>query len=204
MKLAKNARARAESLVRQIETSRAHITRAFYDIGRALREINDKKLFASLGYENLDALLEDRGLMTPQYARRLIEVVRSFDAEQARRLGPEKAYALARYTARTKLADDPAEYIAEGFPVGGKRRPIDDVTVRDIHTATRLALLRQHGGHSENERARRDAESSARTLQGRLHARTSGQGEVRHVFRKGSWWLEIVLPAEMAPIVRFG
>ncbi len=204
MTLAKTARSRAETLLRRIQDRRSDIARAFYDIGSALRELNDKKLYGSLGYATLDAMLEARELMTPQYARRLIEVVRNFDVDQARRLGPEKAYALARYTARTKQTDDPSEYIAEGFPVGGRRRAIDDVTVRDIHTATRLALLRQRGGHSESERARRDAESAARTMSGRLHARTDGQGEVRHVFRKGSWWLEIVLPAEMSPVVRFG
>jgi hypothetical protein len=201
--LVKNARARGESLLKHIGERRADIARSFYDIGSALRELNDKKLYASLGHASFDAMLEMRGLMTPQYARRLIEVVRSFDLAQAKRLGPEKAYALARYAARTKQEDKPTAYIAHGFPVGGRRRAIDDVTVREIHTATRLALLRQRGGHGENERARRDAESAARTISARLHARTDGQGEVRHVFRKGSWWLEIVLPAEMAPVVRF-
>ncbi len=204
MTLAKTARSRAETLLRHIDQRRSDIARAFYDVGSSLRELSDKKLYASLGYATFEAMLEERELMSAQYARRLIEVVRSFDREQARRLGPEKAYALARYSARTKLKDDPAEYIAEGFPVGGRRRPIDDVTVREIHTATRLALLRQHGGHGESERARRDAEAAARTMTRKLHARTDGQGEVRHVFRKGSWWLEIALPAEMAPVVRFG
>ena len=201
--LAKTSRSRAEALLRRVHGRRADIARAFYDIGSSLRELNDKKLYAALGYATLEAMLEARELMSAQYARRLIEVVRNFDREQARRLGPEKAYALARYAARTKQVDDPAEYIAEGFPVGGRRRAIDDVTVNQIHTATRLAVLRQHGGHSESERARRDAETAAHTMTRKLHARTDGQGEVRHVFHKGSWWLEIALPAEMAPVVRF-
>lgn len=201
--LAKTAKARAAELLDAIATRKEDIARAFYDIGAALAELHEKKLYGSLGYSTFDAMLADRRLMSGQYARRLIQVARAFDRDQARRLGPDKAYALVRYVARTKEADDPAEYLLEGFPVpGGRRRPIDKVAAHEIAAATRMIVLRQKGQHSASERARRDAASAARAVSHKLGRRTDDQAEVRHVFRKGSWWLEVMVPAEMASAIR--
>ncbi len=201
--LAKTAKARAVDLLGKIATRKDDIARAFYDIGTALAELHEKKLYGALGYATFDAMLEDRDMMSGQYARRLIQIAGAFDREQAQRLGPDKAYALVRYVARTKQADDPAEYLLEGFPVpGGKRRPIDQVAARDITAATRMVVLRQKGEHSASERARRDAASAARKLQAKLRPRTDDQASVRHVFRHGSWWLEVLVPAEMSSSIR--
>ncbi|HEX4512673.1 MAG TPA: hypothetical protein VH054_04030 [Polyangiaceae bacterium] len=201
--LAKNAKSRARDLLAQIATRKNDIARAFYDIGRVLGELHEKKLFGSLGYASFDEMLEAEKLMTGQYARRLIQVARAFDREQAQRLGAEKAYALVRYVARTKEADDPAEYLLEGFPVpGGRRRSIDDVDAREIVAATRMVVLRQKGQHSASERARRDAAKAARAVAAKLRGRTDAQAEVHHVFRRGSWWLEVLVPAEMSASIR--
>lgn len=196
--LAKTSRSRANELLAFVERRQREITRAFYELGVALRELHEKKLWASLGYASFDAMLAERELMSGFQARKLIEVVRSFDGEVAARLGAEKAYALARYVDRTKEKDDPAEYVLEGFPVGGHRKAIDDVTVRDILRATQVAVSRQKGGHGESERARRDAESTARHVRGRLAAKTDHASEVGLVFRKGSWYLRVEVPVEMA------
>lgn len=197
--LAKTAKSRALALLAEIASRKNEIARAFYDIGRALGELHAKKLYGSLGYATFDAMLEDKGLMSGQYARRLIQVARAFDRDQAQRLGAEKAYALVRYVALTKEADDPSDYLLEGFPIpGGKRRPIDEVPARVIAAATRMIVLRQKGHHAASEQARRDAASAAREVQTKLRRRTDDQAEVRHVFRRGSWWLEILVPAEMA------
>ena len=201
--LAKTARSRALELLEKIAVRKDDIARAFYDIGAALAELHGKKLYGSLGYGTFDEMLEDKKLMTGQYARRLIQVARAFDRDQAQRLGAEKAYALVRYVARTKQSDDPGEYLLEGFPVpGGKRRPIDEVGAREIAAATRMVVLRQKGEHSASERARGDAARAARAVQAKLRARTDAQAEVRHVFRKGSWWLEVLVPAEMSAAIR--
>jgi hypothetical protein len=201
--LAKSAESRANALLDDIVRRKNEIARAFYDIGRALGELHEKKLYGVLGYDTFDEMLQERGLMTGQYARRLIQVARAFDREQAQRLGAEKAYALVRYVARTKEGDDPAEYLLEGFPVPGKkRRPIDEVGVREITAATRLAVLRQKGEHSASEKARRAAANAARAIHAKLRPRTDAQVEVRHVFRRGSWWLEVLLPAEMSRAIR--
>ena len=196
--LTKSAKTRANELLAFIDRRKREITRAFYELGAALRELHEKRLWASLGYESFDAMLADREVMSGFQARKLIEVVRSFDRDVAARLGAEKAYALARYVDRTKEADDPAEYVLEGFPVGGHRKAIDEVTVREILRATQVAVLRQKGGHGESERARRDAESTARRVRGRLADKTEHSSEVGLVFRKGSWRLRVELPVEMA------
>ena len=201
--LARTAKAHANELIDAIGRRKDEIARAFYDIGRSLAELHEKKLYAVLGYASFDEMLAARGLMSAQYARRLIQVARSFDREAAQRLGAEKAYALVRYVARTKETDDPAEYLLEGFPVAGrKRRPIDEVGVRDIQAATRMVVSRQKGEHGASERARRDAAAVARALHAKLARRTDGEVEVRHVFRRGSWWVEVALPAEMASAIR--
>ncbi|HSQ64280.1 MAG TPA: hypothetical protein VLM85_13730 [Polyangiaceae bacterium] len=85
---------------------------------------------------------------------------------------------------------------------GGKRRPIDEVGAREIAAATRMVVLRQKGEHSASERARGDAARAARAVQAKLRARTDAQAEVRHVFRKSSGWLEVLVPAEMSAAIR--
>jgi hypothetical protein len=201
--LTKSAKSHANELLARIIARKNDIARAFYDIGQALGEIHEKKLYGALGYDSFDAMLIDRSIMTGQYARRLIQVAAAFDREQAQRLGADKAYALVRYAARTKLADDPVEYLNDGFPVaGGKRRPVEQVAVSEITAATRVAVLRQKGQHGASEAARRVAASAAREVSAKLRPRTDDQAEVTHVFRHGSWWLQIVIPAEMAKAVR--
>ena len=196
--LAKDARVRADFLLAIIDRKKAQVARAFYDLGSALRELNDKKLYGILGYPTFDAMLADREVMSAAQARKLIEVVRRFDREMAQRLGAEKAYALARYVTRTKQDDDVAEFVAEGFPLGGRRKSIDEVSVRQITHATQLAVLKQKGQHGENERARQAAESAARKVQASLRKKTDEQATAAVVYRRGSWWLRVLVPAEMA------
>jgi hypothetical protein len=199
--LAKPSKARAESLLQSIENRKREIGRAFYDLGTALRELHEKKLYGSLGYDSFDAMLQSRGVMSPAQARKLVEVVRSFERDTAERLGAEKAYALARYVARTKQDDDVDELVAEGFPLGGRRKSIDAVTVRQIAHATQVAVLKQKGEYGENARAKERAETIARRLSGKLHKKTDGAADVVVVYRHGSWWIKLQIPAEMADSV---
>ena len=119
-------------------------------------------------------------------------------------LHEKKLYASLGYGSfEAMLVDDPVEYIDEGFPVfGGKRRPIDDVGVKDITAATRTAVLKQKGRLGASEAARRAAEIAARKMAAKLRERTDDQAAVRHVFKRGSWWLVIEVPVEMAAVVR--
>lgn len=196
--LAKASRISAEELITRIERGKVGVAQAFHDIGRCLRELLDKKLYAALGFASFEAMLEGRALMGPTQAAKLIEVSSLFSKRDAVRLGPEKAYALARHVVRTKQKDDPAEYLLAGFPVGGRRRPIDEVTVREIFDATRTAVSRQHGERGESERAKRDAESIRRKVHAALSKRSGREVDVRVHFRRGGWRLVVELPVELA------
>ncbi len=188
----------ADALVARVEALKLGVAQSFHEMGRCLGEILERKLHLSLGYTSFEEMLAARGLMSPMQASKLIEVSRQFSKRDAVRLGPEKAYALVRHVARTKQKDDPAEYLVEGFPVGGRRRPIDEVTVREIVDATRTAVSRQHGEHGESERARRDAESTHKKVRAALTKRTGGEAEVSVHFRHGAWRVVVDLPAELA------
>ncbi|MEO6420737.1 MAG: hypothetical protein ABIP39_15100 [Polyangiaceae bacterium] len=196
--LSKASRANAEDLIARVERCKVGVAQAFHEMGRCLGELLEKKLYASLGYPSFEAMLEGRGLMGQSQAAKLIEVSTLFSKRDAARLGPEKAYALARHVARTKQKDDPGEYLLEGFPVGGRRRPIDEVTVREIVDATRTAVSRQHGERGESERARRDAESTRRKVHAAITKRAGGDADVRVAFRRGGWRLVVDLPLELA------
>lgn len=196
--MTKAGRVAAEDLIERIERNKVGVAQAFHEIGRCLGDLLEKKLYAPLGYASFEAMLAGRGLMSAVQAAKLIEVSKSFSKRDAARLGPEKAYALARHVARTKQKDDPAEYLLAGFPVGGRRRPIDEVTVREILDATRTAVSRQQGERGASERAKRDAESTQRKVQAAIAKRTGGQGEVRVFFRRGGWRITVELPAELA------
>ncbi len=195
--MTKAARASGEDLVERIERLKGGVAQAFHEMGRCLAELLERKLHAALGYDSFDALLEARGLMSTMQAYKLIEVSKHFSKVDAARLGPEKAYALVRHVARTKQEDDPAEYLLEGFPIGGRRRPIDQVTARDIREATRTAVSRHKGELGESERARRDAESMQRKVRAAMVKRTKGDAEVRLVFRRGAWRLQVDFPVAM-------
>ncbi|MEO6572408.1 MAG: hypothetical protein ABIP89_01120 [Polyangiaceae bacterium] len=196
--LATKTKARAEALVEHVVEKKQEMAILFYEIGDALHTLLEDKLYASLGYDSFDALVEDRALMSLTQAKKLIEVRRTFGRAQALTLGPEKAYALARYAARTKKADEAAELVERGFPIGGKRRPVEDVSIREIQMATRVAVSRQSGEHGANERARHDAEGELRAVKAGLKDRGIEGATAGLVFRHGSWSVTLVVPAHKA------
>lgn len=59
--LATKTKARAEALVVEKKQEMAIL---FYEIGDALHALLEEKLYASLGYDSFDELIEDRGLMS--------------------------------------------------------------------------------------------------------------------------------------------
>lgn len=195
--LARTARATAEALLVRIAKQKVRATEAFYDIGGALRQLLDQKLYAALGFTSFEELLAERDVMEVSQAKKLIEVDRKFSRDRALLVGPEKAYALARYAARTKTDDAPEDFIEKGFPIGGRRKPVGEVSVRAVLEATRTAVARQKGSRGESERARKDAETELRWVKKVLHEHDV-EGQVGLTFRRGSWHLRIEVPAARA------
>jgi hypothetical protein len=156
--LARN-KARLAELMALIRRRLTEVVEGFYDIGEALREIVDHKLYAAMGHKSLGELLKAEGLISLRQATKLIAVVRKTPREQALALGQERAYALVAYTEATPEPDSPAQLLAEGANVGGK--PAKDASVRDILAATRGAREKARAARpksaAEREKTKADA-----------------------------------------------
>ncbi len=199
--LAKSSRAHAEQLVDEVAQLKMVIASSFYEMGRALGEILDQKLYGVLGYRSFEELLDARELLSARQARKFIDVAKAFERGPAVQIGPEKAYALIRYCARTEKNDDPSLMVKQGFPVAGRRKPIDVVTVRDIESATRTAVYR-HGTNAEaSERARRDVEAERRAILVALHKRGADDAVVSTKLTRGAWRIVVDVPAARARAV---
>ena len=195
--LSKTAKVAAEALLAGIDKQKLRATEAFYEIGGALRQLLEQKLYGALGFASFEELLVERHVMDATQAKKLIEVHRKFSRARALAIGPEKAYALARYAARTKADDTPEEFVERGFPIAGRRKPVNEVSVRAVLEATRTAVARQKGSRGESERARKDAETELRFVKKILH-KHEVEGLVGLSFRRGSWHLRIEIPAARA------
>ena len=196
--LSRGGREKAKSAVLRVRELKESITASFYEMGEVLGRILDEKLYVALGYASFVELLEGEDLLGPTQAKKLIAVRRGFERDHALLVGPEKAYALARYAARTKIADSPGDLVTKGFPIGGRRTPVTEVPIRRIEEAGRAVVRRQTGGHSQNARARADAETEARVCLAAFRARGGEGVTVRPKFERGAWVLVIQLPAAQA------
>ncbi|TAK32671.1 MAG: hypothetical protein EPO40_01835 [Myxococcaceae bacterium] len=154
--LARNT-ARLSALLTLVRRRMTAVVEGFYDVGEALREILDKKLYAASGHASFEALLKAEELMSKRQAMKLVALVRKVPREQALSLGQEKAYALVSYTAATPEADSVAQ-LAETGKLAGKA--LADASVSDIEAATRAARKRAGAtpqGAAAKARAKRDA-----------------------------------------------
>lgn len=193
-----DAKARALGELERVHALKVRITASFYEMGEALGRILDEKLYLALGYASFVDLLQGESLLGATQAKKLIAVRKSFDRAQAMRVGPERAYALTRYVARTGSTASPSELVTKGFPLGGRRTPIEQVPVRRIDEAGRAAVERKTGPAGESARARADAETERRVCLTELRAR-GVDGAVVHKRRsRNKWSLVIVVPAEQA------
>ena len=100
---------RAAVVVRRMKN---RIERSFYEMGKALVVLDDPGVFHAMGFSSFDALCSTHLGVPPATADRLIHIVESFPASEARKLNSTKATALidlaraigGRTTARGLLA----------------------------------------------------------------------------------------------------
>lgn len=150
-------RARLAELVGEIRRRGSTVVDAFYDIGAALVEIVDRKLYAAAGHETFEDFLEAEELMSPRQAGKLVAIARKVPRPRALALGTERAYALLGYAEATS---DARVLRAADATLGG--RPVAEVTVREIAEATRAARAKRRPARADpeaRERAREEREA---------------------------------------------
>lgn len=128
---------RGTALLALIDRRKTRISEDFYDIGEALKEILDNKLYSALGFDSFEQMLDARKVMGSSQAFKLIRLVEGIPRDEALRLGREKAYALVTYTAATPEDDVPAALVRRNAKVGGK--PLSQVSSRELLDATKAA-----------------------------------------------------------------
>ena len=190
--LASVAVRRAEELLSEIQRKKDLVAESFVDIGEALLELDKKKLWAALGYGSLTQLLTARNVMGRSQAFKLMAVVRTLPRRQALALGPEKAYALIRYAHASSTLERPTDVLSHGIVIDGKRKPIDELTARDI--------VRQAQQTADTKATRKDPERKAAlkavtTVQKALSKRGI-HATVSLVRVSGAWLVDVRAPAE--------
>lgn len=162
--------ARLTELSGEIRRKMAAVVDGFYEIGLALKEIRDRKLYAAPGHKTLSAFLKAERLVSPRQATKLIAIVENVTRERAIALGPERAYALVAYTDATPEADSVESLAAQGAPVTSR-------STREIQDETRATRPKSAAA---KRRAREDA-PLARALRAALREAGIGRAEVAFV-----------------------
>jgi hypothetical protein len=156
-----------EALLSTIERRKARIVEDFYDIGVALKEILDKKLYLHAGFSSFGELLEKRKVMSRSQASKLIAIARAVPRAEAIEVGSEKAYELVRFTEQTPEPDTVGDLLATGVRGAKDKKPVDvkKLSSRDI-SAKRRELSKATTKRSPEEvaasRAVREAQASLR------------------------------------------
>ncbi|MCC6558572.1 MAG: hypothetical protein IT372_37025 [Polyangiaceae bacterium] len=187
-------RQRAEALLELIERRKESIAEDFYDLGEALRELQRKRLHVALGHASFAEMLRARRIMGLTQAKKLIEVAQALPRGKALELGPEKAYALARYAAATPEIDTARSLLEGGARIDDK--PIEELSVRELTRAigkVKAKVRRSKPVPAEE----REALQAARRLQAWLRAR--GARDAIAVARKdkGGFSLHVELRVEV-------
>lgn len=189
------AEKRAQALLELIERRKARIAEDFYEIGEALRELQRKKLYLALGHATFGEMLKARGIMGLSQAKKLIGVVAALPRDKALTLGPEKAYALTRYTAATPEVDTPAWLLDQGATIAGKR--VEEISVREL-TAEAGKVREKAAGPKRRDPEEQRARAAARTAQAALRKRGARGATVEARREKGGYWLRVEVPLEAA------
>lgn len=167
---------RAQSLLDLIARRAARMTEDFYEVGKALRELLEKKLYVALGFTSFEAMLDARSVIGATQARKLIQVVSRMPLKTALELGLERAFATVKLTDATPQPDTPELLLEQGFTVGGK--PLAEVTRRAIEEETKKVRKTAAAKSGKVDPAQREAESVAKRGSSWLKTRKAKMGKV--------------------------
>lgn len=183
--------ARGTELLALIARRLERIEEDFFEIGAALKELKDKKLFVAFGYRNFDALLAARIPIGRSQAYKLIAIAGRVTREQAIELGEEKAYAIARLVATTPEADTVDSVLAKGVRVGGHERSAKAMSRREIDAVKRTVASRAKKPDPAERAAKHDARAGQATLRKR-----GVRARIDVVKEQGLWWAVVRVPIE--------
>lgn len=113
--------------------------RVLYELGVALREVEEQELWRAGGHGSFTAWLEEAEVARAT-ARRAIEVARHFNADIAARYGFDKLALGLRYLALTDRDEQPGDLIAADLRLRGEHGrfvsvPFHEATVRQLQDA---------------------------------------------------------------------
>ena len=144
-------RARLSELVVLIRQKLGTVADAFYDVGLALSEIVDEKLYLAERHASFGAFLKAHRFLSRAQASKLIAITKEVPRAQALKLGVEKSYALVGYASATPEADSPSSLLAAKASFGGKTAA--KTSKRSIEAATRAIRAKRPPTKAAAERA---------------------------------------------------
>ncbi len=195
--VAKN-KERAERLIRDIKKRNSRVAVDSYQIGVDLKALSQHELYGAAGYQSFRELVQDRQLMHPATAYRMIAVVDHYPKAQAIELGMGRAYALTRFVEATPALDLASTLFADNPKIGNKR--LSEMSVRDLQAAT--ARVRRASTRRQADPDAKAARAEARRLQRVLRTAGARSAKVRAIRREGEWHLKTVMRVEDG--ARFG
>lgn len=189
-------RPQAEALLAHVQRNMGLIKDAFFEIGLALTELNNNRMYLALGHATFADMLEARGLMSQAQANKLIAVATLLPREAAVRLGAEKSYALTRYAQASAPSGGLAGLLESGKVKG---RSLDTVTLRELTELTRDVRGPRKTG---KEDSRAEARSQARKAQSALRKAGMSMARVEAVGPHGVTFRVTLNAADLGRLVK--
>jgi hypothetical protein len=125
-----------------IKRRRAEIADGFYDIGEALVRLKRREVVLALGCKTFAEVCEKHVAISASQAERLIDIVSNMSREEAIAAGSTKAASLVALARATPADDTPAELMAHGVRIHGKKLDVARASARTVASAA--AEVRTH------------------------------------------------------------
>lgn len=90
----KRLAAKGRAAIAVVVKMKGQVERAFYTMGKALAVLDDPRIYHALGHTSFDALCTVELKVSPAQADRLIHIVNSYSAAEAKKLSSTKATAI--------------------------------------------------------------------------------------------------------------
>lgn len=146
-------RIRAEELTQEIADDLRVVGDTFWRIGERLHEIQQKRLYTTLGYETYTEYIQGRLDVALSQAKKMVRIVRNYVQGDAQALGLERAYALIGYA--EAVGEDPGLLVRKKAKLG--EATILEASKRDILEATKRVRAETSKRRGRSEAARRVA-----------------------------------------------